>query len=332
MVALRAMSHRQAVVVMVLVTLLWSMAGVVTRQVEQAQGLTLTFWRSTFNAMALAFILCVWRKPSGVWKALLTGGSALWGSGLCWATMFTAFMWALTMTTVANVLVAMALGPLVTVVLARLVLGQRLAWPSIMAVILAGLGLLLMQAPALMAQWAPSVPDPATGVALDEAARSAATGDPSKHGLGVLVALAVPLAGALNWVLIRAASDRARSAAQRSPDFLLSVLIGATVSALASSLVSNPMHASGKDLAWLALLGVFQLAIPCLLAVMAARVLQPSEVSLLSLLEVVFGVAWAWIGTAEQPEQAVVIGGFIVLATLALHEFWNARQHRQSGR
>ncbi|NBQ91904.1 MAG: hypothetical protein EBT96_11065, partial [Betaproteobacteria bacterium] len=43
------MSHRQAVLLMVLVTLLWSMAGVVTRQVEQAQGLTLTFWRSAFN-------------------------------------------------------------------------------------------------------------------------------------------------------------------------------------------------------------------------------------------------------------------------------------------
>jgi drug/metabolite transporter (DMT)-like permease len=76
---------------------------------------------------------------------------------------------------------------------------------------------------------------------------------------------------------------------------------------------------------------VFQLAIPCLLAVLAARVLPPSEVSLLSLLEVVFGVAWVWLGTSEQPQTAVVIGGFVVLATLLVHEAWNLRRHRQSG-
>jgi drug/metabolite transporter (DMT)-like permease len=52
---------------------------------------------------------------------------------------------------------------------------------------------------------------------------------------------------------------------------------------------------------------------------------------LLSLLEVVFGVAWVWLGTAEQPQTAVVIGGFVVLATLLVHEAWNLRRHRQSG-
>ena len=81
---------------MVLVTLLWSMAGVVTRQVEHAQGLTLTFWRSAFNAIALSVILCAWRTPTRVWGGLINGGRAQWASGLCWAIMFTAFMWAST--------------------------------------------------------------------------------------------------------------------------------------------------------------------------------------------------------------------------------------------
>ena len=70
----------------------------------------------------------------------------------------------------------------------------------------------------------------------------------------------------------------------------------------------------------LALLGVVQLAIPCLMAVAVARVLSAPEISLLGLLEVVFGVAWAWLGAGEAPSAAVLGGGLLVLAALAGNE------------
>jgi drug/metabolite transporter (DMT)-like permease len=73
-------------------------------------------------------------------------------------------------------------------------------------------------------------------------------------------------------------------------------------------------------LAWLAGLGLFQLALPCLLAVWAARVLKSHEVALLALLEVLFGIAWAWWGAAEQPALSVLLGGVLVMAALALNE------------
>ena len=64
-----------------------------------------------------------------------------------------------------------------------------------------------------------------------------------------------------------------------------------------------------------------QLAIPCLLAVRVARVLSAPEVSLLGLLEVVFGVA---LGLARQPTRrrraAVLGGGALVLGALAANE------------
>ncbi len=47
------MSHRRAVALMVLATLLWSIAGVVTRHLEAARSFEVTFWRSLFNALAL---------------------------------------------------------------------------------------------------------------------------------------------------------------------------------------------------------------------------------------------------------------------------------------
>ena len=44
------------------------------------------------------------------------------------------------------------------------------------------------------------------------------------------------------------------------------------------------------------------------------------EVSLLGLLEVVFGVLWVWLGTDEAPSMAVLGGGALVLGALAANE------------
>lgn len=320
------MSHHAAVGLMVLVTLLWSMAGVVTRQIEQAQGLELTFWRSAFNALALTAILA-WRARGllGLLRVLIRGGWLLWGSGICWAVMFTAFMAALTMTTVANVLLTMALAPLFSAVLARFFLAQRLAPRTVMAIALAVVGMVWMQWPLLMSE----------GLS----AQGLHSASSEQHLAGIVVSLAVPLGGALNWILIRRSalgspqgSAANQAAAGSDPtggapgepavDLLPAVLIGAGLSALATAAWAIPIRATGGDLAWLALLGVFQLAVPCLLAVRVARQLSPTEVSLLSLLEVIFGVAWAWLGTAESPQPAVLTGGALVLGALVVNELW----------
>ena len=76
------MSHARAVTLMVLVTLLWSSAGVVSRHLEAARGFEVTFWRSAFNALALLVALPLLRG-AGLWRSLREGGRALWLSGLC---------------------------------------------------------------------------------------------------------------------------------------------------------------------------------------------------------------------------------------------------------
>jgi len=70
----------------------------------------------------------------------------------------------------------------------------------------------------------------------------------------------------------------------------------------------------------LALLGVFQLAVPCLLVVRVTRVLPGPEVSLLGLLEVVLGVAWVWLGAGERPSPATLVGGTLVIGALLVNE------------
>ena len=284
------MTHRRAVFVMVLVTLLWSTAGVITRQLEAAPAFEVTFWRSLFNAIGLIVLLGWLRGPQALVQRIRTGGKVLWGSGLCWSVMFTAFMVAITLTTVANVLVVMATAPLFTALLSRFLLNHRLPARTWAAILVAGGGIAWMYGTDI-------------------------SGAGGNHVLGTAIAMGVPIAGAINWTLIQHASRD-----EASSDMLPALLIGALISAAVALPLAWPLQASAPDVAWLALLGVTQLAIPCVMAVTAARTLSAPEVALLALLEVLFGVAWAWMGAGEEPSSAVLIGGALVLGALAGNE------------
>jgi drug/metabolite transporter (DMT)-like permease len=290
------MTHRQAVWWTVAAALMWSIAGVVTRQLEAARGFEITFWRSTFSAAALLVLLSGLRGPAELRHVLLQGGRALWLSGLCWAVMFTAFMLALTLTSVANVLITMALGPLLTALGSRLALGHRLAARTWGAIALAGVGIAWMYGQALQAGEA-------------------------RQLLGTAVALCVPVAVAVNWTLLHHLKGQ-----DSPPDMLGAVLIGSLLSAAVMLPLARPFAASLHDLSLLALLGAVQLAIPCLMAVSAARVLSAPEIALLGLLEVVFGVLWAWLGANEAPSMAVLGGGALVLLALAGNELLALRR------
>ena len=295
------MSHLRAVSLMVLVTLLWSTAGVVSRHLEAAQSFEVTFWRSGFNALALAVAL-TWMRGPALWRGLLGSPRAVWVSGVCWSVMFTAFMVALTMTRVANVLVTMAIGPLVTALFARLFLHHRLPLRTWGAIAVAGAGIAWMFGHEVQAADARSL-------------------------LGMAVALAVPLAAAINFTVLQHISHG--EAAGESQDMLPAVLIGALLSALVTLPLAWPLRASGHDLVLLAGLGVFQLAVPCLLVVGLTRVLSAPEVSLLGLLEVIFGVLWAWLGAGEAPAPAALSGGLLVMGALTVNEAIALHERRQ---
>jgi drug/metabolite transporter (DMT)-like permease len=320
--ALSRLTHTQAVFLMVVVTLLWSIAGVVSRQLESAARFEVTFWRSAFTALSLLFILPLWRRgAAGQGGASTTERSALgrflhrhwgllpevpafWISGLCWSVMFTAFMLALTFTTVANVLIIMSLGPLFTALLARVMLGQRLALRTWAAIVAAGLGIVYMYG----SQFVAAFGDPAM--------------DTRQLVIGSLVSLCVPVAGAINWTVTQRSQQHGASI-----DLVPAVLLGGVISALATLPLALPFSATGADIAWLGMLGLVQLAIPCALAVVCARSLKAPEVSLLALLEVIFGILLAWLGAGERPGHEVLIGGSLVIGALVINEWlgWRAR-------
>jgi drug/metabolite transporter (DMT)-like permease len=99
------------------------------------------------------------------------------------------------------------------------------------------------------------------------------------------------------------------------------VLLGAIFSTLLTLHWALPFQASAHDVGLLATLGLFQLAIPCVLSVVCMRVLKAPEASLLCLLEIVFGIALAWWGANEAPQMSVLMGGSLVLGALLMNQW-----------
>jgi drug/metabolite transporter (DMT)-like permease len=287
------LTHTRAVFLMVAVTLMWSIAGVVTRHLEHARSFEITFWRSFFTVVSLMVILPFFQGRE-VFARIRNGNAALWISGVCWSVMFTAFMIALTLTSVANVLVTMSVGPFLTALFARVFIGYRIPLRTWLAILVAGAGIAYMYASEV------------SGGQL----------------AGTLVALCVPLAGAVNWTVVQRSQARGQNV-----DLVPSVLVGAVISSATTLPLAMPLQASGHDIALLALLGLVQLAIPCTLSVVCARVLKAPEIALLASLEVIFGILLAWVGANEVPSQTVLAGGALVIGALVTNELvgWRMR-------
>ncbi len=279
-------AHRRAIALMIAAATLWSIAGVVTRQLESAGRWEVTFWRSLFAAV---FVLAALLFTGGAktWAAVrATGGYGVL-SGAMWAIMFVAFMLALMTTTTANTLIVNSITPLAAALLARAVLREPIAPRTWAAIALAIAGMLWMFG-------------------------SGFAGGEPRHLAGMLIALAVPLAAAVNLVTLKHAG--------RSVDLIPAVLLGAIFSAAVTLPFALPFSANAHDLFLLAVLGCLQLGLPCMLMVRASPHLSAPEIALLALLEVVLGPLWAWLGAGEAPALATLAGGAVVIAALLLNE------------
>jgi drug/metabolite transporter (DMT)-like permease len=283
--------HRRAIFTLVLCCLLWSMAGIVTRNLDHAASFEVTFWRSFFCAVSMLIWFAFTQRRQAVAYVFASGKPGLI-SGLMWAIMFTCFMIALTLTSTANTLIVNALSPLFAALLAWLVLKTPITARTWFAIAVAMVGMAIMFAGQIGGGW-----------------------------LGTAIAFGVPVAAAINLINLK------RSGAHL--DLAPAVFIGAVISCAVTLPLAMPFVASGKDLALLAILGVFQLAIPCVLLIRAAKHLSAPETALLAMLEVIMGPLWTWLFAAETPPGSTLIGGAVVLAALAANEMVPKRPSTQ---
>ena len=275
--------HRRALLLLICANFLWSIAGVFTRHLDSAKSFEVTFWRSLFCALTLIIWFVYTRGLAGATAYVRASGKPGLISGAMWAIMFTCFMIALTLTSTANTLIVNALSPLFATLLAWAVLKIFVPGRTWMAIAVALVGIIIMFANQAGGGW-----------------------------LGTMIAFGVPVASAINIVTLKKTGAHV--------DLAPAVLIGALISCAITLPLSIPLEASMKDVTLLAILGIFQLGIPCVMMVRASAHLAAPELALLGLLEVIMGPLWSWLGAGEVPAGSTLVGGAIVLTALVANE------------
>ncbi|MDC3117210.1 DMT family transporter [Candidatus Pelagibacter sp.] len=80
-----------------------------------------------------------------------------------------------------------------------------------------------------------------------------------------------------------------------------------------------------NDLIIVPLMCILCVAIPFVLVTIAPRFIPAAEVNLFFLLETIIGPIWVWLIIKEQPSVETILGGAIIVATIAIHSFLKLR-------
>ena len=127
---------------------------------------------------------------------------------------------------------------------------------------------------------------------------------------GDLFALITAFGLACNATLARYAKDR---------DLVPSAVIGKLCVAIFAFFFVEKFELLGNDLIYIPLMCVMCVAIPFVLVTIAPRFITGAEVNLFFLLETIFGPLWVWLVIREQPSIETIVGGSIIILTIAVH-------------
>lgn len=266
-----------------LAALCWSIGGALARFIEAGDVWTVVFWRTAWaSAFLIAFML--WRD--GLRGSLrlyrLMGRPGLVVAG-CFAFASSAFVIALTHTTVANVLLIQASVPLFAALFAFVLLGERISvatWCAIAAV-LAGVAIMVS---------------------------GSFSGDVSPVGDGL--ALAIVIAFATATVVTRRYAEVRMTPA---------MALGMVIAALVSALLASTLVVTGADMGFLFAFGAVNLGVGLALFATGARMIAAAYAALLATVETLLGPAWVWLIHDEVPSSRTLLGGAIVFAALLVH-------------
>jgi len=130
--------------------------------------------------------------------------------------------------------------------------------------------------------------------------------------VGDLFGFVTALGLAINANLARFAKDR---------DLVPSAVIGKLVVAIFAFFFVENFDLVTTDKIIVPLMCIMCVAIPFVLVTIAPRYISAPEVNLFFLLEVILGPIWVWLIIKEQPSVQTIIGGIVIIFTIALHSF-----------
>ena len=110
-------------------------------------------------------------------------------------------------------------------------------------------------------------------------------------------------------------------AGKKNANLIPSAMTAKLIIALIALFFVDDLAIKGKDYLIVPVMCVFCVAIPFVLITLAPRYITAAEVNLFFLLEVVLGPLWVWFVIKEQPSPETIIGGAIIILTIATHSF-----------
>ncbi|MEM7172412.1 MAG: DMT family transporter [Pseudomonadota bacterium] len=252
-----------------------SSGGLLVRHIDAADGWQIMFYRSlAFVLTVLVFLL--WRYRGRIVKPFLNIGRPGLVVVLALGAGFTLYLFALLNTTVANVAFILSAGPFFSALLAWIILREKVAlltWVAMLGA-MAGIGLMV------------------------------ANGLEEGHFLGNIIALGAPITFAVMIVSIRKAGAR---------DMMPAICLAGLIAGGAATIMAPTLIIPNQDLILSLLLGSVQLAFGFMCITYGARYVPAAQVALLALTETVLAPTWVWLFLGETPSTVSLTGGIVVL-------------------
>lgn len=261
--------------------LIWSTGGLVARELSSLGAWTTVFWRS-LTALIFLVLFGMATERGGLFVGIARMGWPGLIIACCYTVASIAFVVAVQLTSVAEVLILMSCAPLLAALFARIVLGEKLT----------GLG------------WAALV--------LSIAGAAVMVSGSYERGnlLGNLVAASIALAVAISIVTFRR---------HREVSLVPGMCVAMVFALVISSVVAMPAaFPPVREAALVTLFGAGNLGLGLALFALGAPRIPAALTAILGVLEPVLGPVWVWLVLGEAPAGPALIGGAIVIAALLL--------------
>jgi DME family drug/metabolite transporter len=252
-----------------------SWGGLLIREWKGEDVWQILFWRAFFFSITLSLFLYFTYKNKALFIIKKSGIPGVVG-GIAMAIGFTAYVFAMSKTTVANVLFIISTQTIWLALFGYFFLKEKISLKTFFSIILAMVGISVMIGGSL------------------------STGSMQ----GNLVALFIPINFAFLVLLIRKYSNL---------DLIPALFYGGFIITIVAFFMSETILISGRNLLVGFLLGTFQHAFGFICIVIAARSTPAVVVGLLMLTEALLGPFWVWIFLNEIPPASVFIGGSIII-------------------
>jgi DME family drug/metabolite transporter len=289
--------YARSVALVLAAGVLWSIAGLVVRLINDANEWQILFYRSAFLIITLITYLAARNRGGLVLAFSAAGSNAVW-AGLFLGLGFASWIFAMTHTTIANALFILASSPLLAALVAKLSLGEAIRRVTLVCMIVSVFGIALMVG---------------EGVVIGTLT-------------GNLMALGASFSFALFTVTLRKGK-----AVDMTPAVCWAGIWAMVLAATVLAITQRGFVVSIYDLTLCGLLGFVQVGLGLILFTIGSRHIPAGELALLSMTEVVLGPVWVWIGVGEVPTHFTIVGGLIVLGAISAQALSGVRRRPPVG-